>query len=160
MSRGFTGRHMWAVMIGFFGLVIAVNFTMAWFASSTFGGTVVDNSYVASQKFNDWLQAARTQEKLGWTAQLGLDGDRHVTLAMDGPGFAAASNGPAAAGNEFTAAGTAHHPLGRADDVPLLFSPAADGRLHSAAALPAGRWLARVTVSRGGHQLRLAESLQ
>ena len=152
MSRGFTGRHMWAVMLGFFGLVIAVNFTMAWYASSTFGGTVVDNSYVASQKFNGWLQAARTQEKLGWTTQLGLDDDRHVTLAMGGPG--------AAAGTLFAAAGTAHHPLGRAADVPLLFTPAADGRLHSAAALPGGRWLVRVTVDRDGKQLRLAETLQ
>ncbi|MBC7521737.1 MAG: FixH family protein [Sandarakinorhabdus sp.] len=160
MIRGFTGRHMWAVMIGFFGLVIGVNFTMAWFASSTFGGTVVDNSYVASQKFNGWLQAARTQEKLGWTAQLGLDGGRRVTLAMTGP--------DSAAGNLFAATGTAHHPLGRAADVPLLFTPAADGglksaadgRLHSAAALPGGRWLVRVTVSRDGKQLRLAQTLQ
>jgi nitrogen fixation protein FixH len=153
MSRGFTGRHMWVVMIGFFGLVIGVNFTMAWFASSTFSGTVVDNSYVASQKFNGWLQAARTQEKLGWTAHLTLDGDRRVTLAIGGPSFAATGNG-------FAAAGTAHHPLGRAADVPLLFAPVADGRLQSAAMLPAGRWLVRVTVSRDGKQLRLAETLQ
>uniref|UniRef100_UPI00286E75F7 FixH family protein n=1 Tax=Sandarakinorhabdus sp. TaxID=1916663 RepID=UPI00286E75F7 len=83
MSRGFTGRHMWMVMIGFFGLVIAVNFTMAWLASSTFGGTIVDNSYVASQKFNGWLQAARAQKALGWTARLGLDGGRHVMVIMD-----------------------------------------------------------------------------
>jgi nitrogen fixation protein FixH len=145
MTRGFTGRHMWMVMTGFFGLVIAVNFTMAWFASSTFGGSVVENSYVASQKFNGWLEAARTQEKLGWTAHLALDGDRHVTLAMAGAGFAAA--------------GVAHHPLGRAPDVPLVFT-GTDGRLRSTAALPGGRWLVRVTISRDGKQMRLAQTLQ
>ena len=44
MSRPFTGRDVALVMIGFFGLVVAVNITMARFASSSFGGVVVDNS--------------------------------------------------------------------------------------------------------------------
>ncbi|MFP5454579.1 MAG: FixH family protein, partial [Alphaproteobacteria bacterium] len=55
MRRGFTGRHMAASMVGFFTVVIAVNVTMATVASHSFGGTVVDNSYVASQRFNRWL---------------------------------------------------------------------------------------------------------
>lgn len=146
MTQRFTGRHMWMVMVGFFGLVIAVNFTMAWLASSTFGGTIVDNSYVASQKFNGWLADARAQKQLGWTPTLALDDDRHVTLAMNEPGFAAA--------------GIAEHPLGRAPDVPLAFTAKPDGRLQSAAPLPQGRWRVRVTVSRGGQQLRLAQSFQ
>lgn len=146
MTQRFTGRHMWMVMVGFFGLVIAVNFTMAWFASSTFGGTIVDNSYVASQKFNGWLAAARAQKQLGWTPVLALDGDRRVTVAMHGPGFAAA--------------GIAEHPLGRAPDVPLAFTAQPDGRLQSMAALPPGRWRVRIIVSRGGQKLRLAETFQ
>jgi nitrogen fixation protein FixH len=146
----FTGRHMWLVMVGFFGLVIAVNFTMAWVASRTFGGTIVDNSYVASQKFNGWLRAARTQDQLGWHSALRLDGDRHVILkATDGKG-----------GGGFTATGTAHHPLGMAPDVPLAFTVAADGTLHSAAVLPHGRWLTRIAVSRDGQVMKLAETLQ
>ncbi len=150
MSRGFTARHMWMVMIGFFGLVIAVNFTMAWFASSTFGGTVVNNSYVASQQYNGWLRAARAQQQLGWQTQLRLDGTRRVTLAVTG----------GSAGSAYAATGTAQHPLGRAPDVPLVFSAGADGVLHSAAALPAGRWQVRIMVSRDGRVLRLADTLQ
>jgi nitrogen fixation protein FixH len=150
MSRGFTGRHMWAVMIGFFGLVVGVNFTMAWFASSTFGGTVVDNSYVASQQFNGWLRAARVQNQLGWTTRLGLDGARRVTLAVNS----------GAEPRGYTAAGTAHHPLGRAPDVPLVFTADADGVLHSTASLPAGRWLVRIKVGRDGQAMRLAKSLK
>jgi nitrogen fixation protein FixH len=146
MSQGFTGRHMLAIMVGFFGLVIAVNFTMARLASDTFGGSVVANSYVASQKFNGWLQAARDQKALGWTPQLALDADRRVVLTMNGPGFAAA--------------GTAHHPLGRAADVPLEFVPAADNRLHSAVALPGGRWQIRAVIRRDGKVMRIAETLQ
>jgi nitrogen fixation protein FixH len=141
---------MWAVMVGFFGLVVAVNFTMAWFASSTFGGTIVDNSYVASQKFNGWLKAARAQDALGWQREIGLDGGRHVVLVVHGAG---GSGG-------FAAAGTAHHPLGGAPDVPLVFTVAADGALHSAAALPHGRWLTRIAISRNGQVMKLAETLQ
>jgi nitrogen fixation protein FixH len=50
-----TGRKVAAIFVVFFGVIMAVNFTMASFASSTFGGVVVKNSYVASQKYNGWL---------------------------------------------------------------------------------------------------------
>jgi nitrogen fixation protein FixH len=53
--KPFTGYHMAAILIGFFGIVIAVNIYMAKVAVGTFGGTVVDNSYVASQNYNEWL---------------------------------------------------------------------------------------------------------
>lgn len=150
VSRGFTGRHMWMVMVGFFGLIIAVNFTMAWVASRTFGGSIVDNSYVASQEFNGWLRAARAQAQLGWQSALRLDDNRHVVLAVTGN---SGSGG-------FVASGTAHHPLGMAPDVPLVFTLAADGRLHSAAVLPYGRWLVRLTITRDGQVMKLAETLQ
>jgi nitrogen fixation protein FixH len=146
MSHGFTGRHMLAVMISFFGLIIAVNLTMARLASDTFGGSIVANSYVASQRFNGWLQAARDQKALGWQSDLALDGRRHVVLTMDGPGF--------------VATGSAHHPLGRAPDVVLTFANDGAGRLISSETLPGGRWQVRITVSRDGKVLKLAETLQ
>ena len=41
-TRGrFTGRHMAAILVAFFAIVITVNVTMARFAMSTFGGKVV-----------------------------------------------------------------------------------------------------------------------
>ena len=46
MTMRFTGWHMAAILLGFFGLVVAVNLYMAHTAISTFGGTVVENSYV------------------------------------------------------------------------------------------------------------------
>ena len=60
MSRPFTGRHMAMILVAFFGVVIVVNLIMARYASSTFGGIVVENSYVASQEFNKWLDEAET----------------------------------------------------------------------------------------------------
>ena len=140
-----TGRKVLAMMIGFFGVVVAVNITMARLASGTFGGTVVDNSYVASQQFNGWLAQARAQDKLGWATPVALDAARHVTVAVPGPGFAIT--------------GTAHHPLGRAPDQALQFKADAAGRFVATTPLPAGRWQVRLTIRRGPDVKRLAEVL-
>ena len=88
MTRRFTGRHMLVLMLAFFGTVVAVNLLMAMLATRTFGGTVVDNSYVASQSFNSWLEQGRAQRRLGWTAAVELGADRHVTAVL------AAAEGP------------------------------------------------------------------
>lgn len=135
-GQQFTGRHMWAAMLGFFGMIIAVNFTMAWFASSTFGGTVVDNSYVASQKYNDWLAAARAQKALGWSVDIRLDDARHVEIAAALP---AAS-----------ISGVATHPLGRQPEQALAFRQTGAGHYRSTTPLPAGRYLLRITVNAQG----------
>jgi nitrogen fixation protein FixH len=144
MTKRFTGYHMAGILIAFFGVVIAVNMVMATYATRTFGGAVVDNSYVASQHFNRWLGEARAQQKLGWEPRLGVDQRRRVTLALTVEGAAVT--------------GLAEHPLGREPSVPLGF--VADGRRYrSIEALPAGRWKVRLVVRRGGEQARLVETL-
>ena len=60
----FTGRKAAMVVVGAFGIIITVNFFMAFKAVSTFPGLEVQNSYVASQVFDDNRNA---QIALGWT---------------------------------------------------------------------------------------------
>jgi nitrogen fixation protein FixH len=148
--RKFTGWHMFAILIAFFGVVVSVNMVMATAAMRTFGGTVVDNSYVASQHFNAWLAEGRAQERLGWTTRLGVDEGRHVTVVLS-------ERGAPLVGAEIEA--VARHPLGRAPDVPLRFQAGAAGAYVSREALPAGRWLVHVAVRRAGRDLRLIETL-
>lgn len=69
MTREFTGWHMATLMVGGFGIIIAVNLTMAYQAISTFPGLEVRNSYVASQSF-DADRAA--QDGLGWDVGVAL----------------------------------------------------------------------------------------
>ncbi|RUV31436.1 MULTISPECIES: FixH family protein [unclassified Mesorhizobium] len=69
-SRAFTGRHMLATILTFFGVVIAVNLTMATLASTSWTGLVVENTYVASQQFNRKAEEGRAQAALGWTGKL------------------------------------------------------------------------------------------
>lgn len=150
MTRAFTGWHMIAILTAFFGVVVAVNMLMATFAVSTFGGKVVENSYVAGQRYNGWLREARAQRALGWTVGLarGREGRISVTLS--------------AGGSPLTGArldGVASHPVGRAEDVPLRFREAAGGGYVSDRPLPAGRWYVHLTVTRGSDTLRLIESV-
>lgn len=135
--RRFTGRHMLITMLAFFGTIVAVNFTMAWLASSTFGGTVVDNSYVASQRFNGWLAAGRAQQALGWSVRIDLDAGRHVRIAARIPDGAAVS-------------GIATHPLGRIPEQALAFVAMGNGAWRSAAPLPAGRFHVRIDIRTPG----------
>ncbi|WP_136646133.1 FixH family protein [Tabrizicola sp. YIM 78059] len=58
------GKHVLAITVGSFAVIIAVNLTLAFKAVSTFPGLEVKNSYVAGQGFNARKAA---QEALGWT---------------------------------------------------------------------------------------------
>jgi nitrogen fixation protein FixH len=59
-----TGKHVFVITAGAFGVIIAVNLVLAFQAVNTFPGLEVKNSYVASQGFDDRKAA---QEALGWS---------------------------------------------------------------------------------------------
>lgn len=69
----FTGRHMLLTMLAFFGVIVGVNVTMAFFARSSWTGFVVANSYVASQEFNHKMALTRAQAALGWRSQFRVE---------------------------------------------------------------------------------------
>ncbi|MGE0179021.1 MAG: FixH family protein [Sphingomonas sp.] len=149
MTRRFTGLHMTLIIVAFFGVVIVVNMVMAVAASRTFGGKVVDNSYVASQRFNQWIAEGRAQARLGWTGRPTLNPNRQVVLELVRAG---------APVDGASVHAVARHPLGRAPDLALGFI-GANGRYVSTTALPAGRWQLQIEVRRGGQVFRLAETL-
>mgnify|MGYP001760938923 FL=1 len=64
MTRPLTGKHVLAITLVAFGVIIGVNVLMAVKAVGTFPGLEVANSYVASQDF-DRERAA--QAALDWT---------------------------------------------------------------------------------------------
>lgn len=151
-SQGkFTGWHMTIILVCFFGVVVAVNFTMARFAISSFGGTVVDNSYVASQNYNRWLADADKQDALGWKSSLSLTAGRFVKVT-------ALKHGVPLAGLHATA--IAEHPLGHAPSIPLEFVDIGEGQLQSASAIPAGRWNIMLSLRQGADIYKLVEHVQ
>lgn len=148
-TRRFTGWHMATIMVAFFALVIAVNVLMATYAVSTFGGEVVENSYVASQRYNGWLAAARAQRQIGWHATPSVDGGHHLHIAVTD------ASGRALDGRVIV---TARHPLGAMPDQRVELTRDADGYVADKP-LPAGRWLLHIDISANGHDARFEDEI-
>ncbi|QFT63263.1 FixH family protein [Roseivivax sp. THAF30] len=66
-----SGRKVFAMFAAGFSIIISVNIALAVNAVRTFPGLEVDNSYVASQAFDEKRAA---QEALGWTIEARYDG--------------------------------------------------------------------------------------
>lgn len=137
MKREFTGRHMTAVMVVGFGIVIAVNLLMATLATSGFGGVVVENSYIASQKYNGWLESAREQEAFGWDAVATRQDDGRVALSTTGVPEGA------------TLSAELRRPLGKPETTRLAFATDGTGRQVSRETVAPGRWIARIEIESG-----------
>lgn len=151
MTRTFTGRHMAAILIGFFGIVIAVNFIMATNAVRTFGGTVVANSYVATQRFNGWLAEGRAQNAQGWQAEIRSTAGGALVVALQDDG------GPI---NRASVTVEAEHPLGRLPGRSFALTGLGDGRYAAAHALPPGRWRIRIDAQANGREARFIQDVR
>ena len=140
-SKKFTGKHMALVFVGGFGIVIAVNLLMASFAVGGFHGVVVDNSYVASQNFNGWLEKAEKSRALGWNVRAERRADGRVVLTTEGVPDSA------------TITADLRRPIGAKDFASLTFAPAgaSDGASDGL-----GRWVSDKPVAEGRWTMRMA----
>lgn len=134
----FTGKRVAAIFVAGFGIVIAVNLTMATMAVESFHGTVVDNSYVASQNYNGWLKRAASSKALGWQAIPRRRADGRVVIET--------RKVPANA----VVTATAERPLGKREKTALTFSTFGEGVWVSEQKLAPGRWQLRIGIRSGG----------
>jgi len=142
MQKEFTGRHMLVAMIGGFAIIISVNFFMASLAIRGFGGVIVENTYVASQKFNDWLAEARRQDALGWNARLVRTPDGYLVIKTESvPDMALAS-------------ADIRRPLGELEPGKLALTRQSDGSFRSETPLAEGRWIVRLEITSSGESWR------
>lgn len=148
--RRFTGRHLAAIVIGFFAVVIAVNLTMATLASRTFSGALVRNGYVASQDFDDWSAAERRQAELGWTVAVRLDAGKLVVDARD-------REGAPITGAAVTA--VLRHPIAADRAMKLKLRAGEPGGYVAPADVARGQWQALISLKARGHDYRLGERL-
>lgn len=138
MTKEFTGKHMLAVFVMGFGIVMAVNFFMASLATGGFSGVVVKNSYVASQNYNGWLAAAEKQRALGWEAAVSRNDTGKLQIAT--------LNTPA----EITINAELERPLGDPERHAAILSNAGNGLFITDKVLPAGRWIVRLQITSDG----------
>jgi nitrogen fixation protein FixH len=136
--RPFTGYHMLAWIITFFGIIIGVNITMAYYANSTWSGLVVANSYVASQEFNGKLADVKAQDALGWKGHLSAsNGIIHFALK--------AKDGSVVAINSVSV--TLRRPVTDTADFTLALTKAPDGIWSVPHPIADGSWIAEVDVT-------------
>lgn len=148
-KRGeFTGRHMWFLTLGFFGVVITVNVGMAIVASTSWTGLVVNNSYVASQEFEEKRLAHEAQAAAGWKAKLTYSPGIARLVIIDGAGQ------PVDLGDVTL---QINRPVGGHDDQRIALERAPDGGYSASVDLASGVWEALVTAldtAKGPFELR------
>ncbi len=150
--KKFTGYHATIMIVSFFAVVITVNMIMARFALSTFSGTVVDNSYVASQKYNQWLEEARTQQAHGWTVSPAVRRAGKASITVTGADGAALQNA--------TMEALAEHPIGRTEPFEISFANIGAGEFQSIQPLPEGRWKLKIIVTQNDNMMRVVRDIR
>jgi len=140
-ANGFTGKHMLAIMLAFFGVVISVNFTMAWFANSSWSGLVVENTYVASQEFNGKAAALKAMAASGIAGTLSVRGD---VVDYD----IRNRDGSPAAVDDVTL--TFRRPVGDREDFQLPLGKTGEGRFEARHQVLKGDWIVEIISRKGG----------
>ena len=134
VEKPLTGWHVLAICVGAFGIIIAVNVTMAFKAISTFPGLEVGNSYVASQSFDAERQA---QQALGWVLTPQYEQGRLALAFADAEGRAVV---PAAL------SGLVGRTTEARDDQLLAFRAEGTAQVADVTLAP-GKWMLRIEAT-------------
>lgn len=135
-QKPFTGWHMLALALTFFGVIIAVNVVMAWKAIATFPGLEVQSGYDESQSF-DKTKAA--QIALGWTLVPSYD-KAADQLRLD---FTDRDGKPVVLRDLDVLVG---RPTETSEDLHPTMTIAPDGAYVSAESLRIGKWMLQITA--------------
>jgi nitrogen fixation protein FixH len=131
---------MLSVLGAFFGTVIVVNLALAAFASRSWTGLVVENSYVASQEFNLRMREGRAQAELGWSGRLTI-GDGHVRYRL------VDARGQALRPSRVTV--TFRRPVSEGEDRAVALLPARGGDFEADMILSEGSWIVEIQSEAG-----------
>jgi nitrogen fixation protein FixH len=134
----FTGRHMALLAVSFFGVIIAVNVGMAVLSATSWTGLVVDNSYVASQEFEEKRIAHENQLAAGWQSSFTYAPGLAQLIVTDGAGNPV-DLGPVSL--------LINRPVGGHDDQKLTLSRSSDGSYTATVILGEGVWEAMATAA-------------
>jgi nitrogen fixation protein FixH len=135
--RTFTlnGLHILAAFLAFFGIIIAVNLTMARFAVTYWTGLVVKNSYVASQEFNDKIAAHDEILAHGWVETVSVaEGKLNWTLRD--------KSGKPVAADQLVV--RFNRPIGENGDAEQIATRLPDGTFAPLAFPASGRWIVTI----------------
>lgn len=136
-SRGLTGRHVLAITVTAFAVIVGANMALVVAATSSFPGLVVDNSYRAGVGWND---RGAAQAALGWQVGVGYSADGGLAVSIrDGEGEAV---------HGVAVEAVVGRPATEVDDIALALTDT--GSVHRApVTLRPGLWRVALTVEGG-----------
>lgn len=146
----FTGKHMLIIMCCLFGVIISVNMTMAYFATTTWTGLVVKNSYVESQKFNSYFKESEKQIQLGWTGKITTKQGLLTIRFQDKTGKPL---------NNLRVSAVAQRPAHENEDTILQINFLSDGKYSHTKNLAPGLWNIKL-VARGQNKQKFKQISQ
>ncbi|MCI4644570.1 MAG: FixH family protein [Hyphomonadaceae bacterium] len=154
-SRELKGWHVLIIMLGFFGVMFAVNGVFLYYAITSHPGEQVEKSYAQGLNYNDQLEARARQAELGWTGALGImAGENQVPVLV----AQISDAGEQPLGGLDLSAKLHRHSTSDAD-VHLALTPSIRGEYSvSLEGLPAGDYDVIVTATRGGGEDILFEA--
>ena len=140
----FTGWHMLGIMVLFFGVIVSVNFYMAWQATQTWSGLVVKNTYIASQEFNGKVAEAKALAATGVVGKLSIaNPDIRYEISHPTEGAIEAD----AVMLKFK------RPVGEEQDFELALEPLGRGVFTARRDVPAGTWIVEAEAMHGGQRI-------
>ncbi len=145
--RPWTGRMVFLSLLGFFGVVFAVNGVMIHEALSTFDGLETESAYKAGRMFEQEVAMAKAQEARHWRV------DARLTPSADGARLDIDARD--AAGRPLTgldATATFERPTDLRLDRDVAVSETTPGRFRGSAALAPGQWDLVIELSRHGER--------
>jgi nitrogen fixation protein FixH len=148
-GRRWTGLTILLALLGFFGVVFAVNGVMIFAALSTRTGTDTDSAYQAGRMFEHDVALAKAQDARRWQV------DAKVTPAPDGGRrvdvVARDASGKPIGGMVLSA--IFERPTDRRLDRAVVVTEDSPGTFHGTAAIPAGQWDLVIELTRQGDQM-------
>jgi len=144
-SRELTGRAVLLWLVGFFGVVFAVNGVLVQAATSTFGGLETQSSYKAGLMFESEVAKAERQQALQWqvdgTLVRGREGEAVLDISVRDAQGAPVSG--------LTADATLAHPADAKRDHVIHLSHVGAGAFRGADKAQPGQWELIVDFYRG-----------
>jgi nitrogen fixation protein FixH len=147
--QGLTGRHVFAILVAFFGTIASADRFLLWSAVRTWSGAETTSAYKAGQLYGGEVARARAQAGLGWRLEASLE--RQPSGAAQVRVAARDANGAALLGRELSA--TLQRPTDKRADLLLDLTERPPG-LYSGevAAMAPGQWDLVIDVSERGER--------
>lgn len=153
-GRELTGKHVLAMLVVFFGIIITVSIVFTTLAVKSFRGEDVKQSYRQGVDYNQALAERETQSTLGWQAStnvIGAADARKLIIQIKQDDDQPLPN--------LDVTGQLRHPVDSTLDRPLEFVIMEDGRAQAGISNLYGQWTAHVTATNGDDMLNFYTDL-